>query len=71
MNKNLLLKIVNSILLLLFISQACSGLFHHALSHKMFEVIHEGGGIVLVIMSSIHLILNWNWIRNNFLRIKQ
>lgn len=71
MNKNLLLKIVNPILLLLLISQACSGFFRHSLSHEMFEIIHEGGGIVLVVLSSIHLILNWGWIRANFLKIKQ
>ncbi len=70
MNKNLLLKIINPILLILFISQACSGLFHHSLSHKMFEIVHEGGGIILVGISLVHLILNWGWVRGNFLKIK-
>jgi len=71
MNKNLLLKIINPILLLLLISQACSGFFHHSLSHKMFEIIHEGGGIFLVVISFLHLVLNWGWVRANFLKIKQ
>lgn len=68
MNKNLLLKIVNSVLFLLFISQACSGFFHHSLSHELFEIIHEGGGIFLVLLSLIHLYLNWGWVRVNFLK---
>ncbi len=70
MSKNFLLKIINLILLVLFISQACSGLFHHALSHKSFEIIHEGGGIILVIIAILHLILNWGWIRANYLKVK-
>lgn len=71
MDKNLLLKFVNLILLLLFISQASSSLLHHSLSHKIFEIIHEGGGIMLIIMSLIHLLLNWGWIRVNFLKIQR
>lgn len=68
MKKHQLLKIVNPILLLLFISQAGSGLLRHSLSHDVFEIIHEGGGIALIITSFIHLLLNWEWVRANFLK---
>ncbi|HOK09423.1 MAG TPA: hypothetical protein PLT82_07505 [Candidatus Hydrogenedens sp.] len=68
MSKATMLKVINPILLLLFINQASTGLFHHSLSHKMFEVLHEGGGIVLIIVSLLHLILNWGWVRSTFLK---
>ncbi len=71
MNKNLLLKIINPILLVLFITQACSGLFRDSLSHELFEIIHEGGGIILVVVSLLHLLLNWGWVRVNFLKMQQ
>ena len=67
MNKNLLLKIINPIRLLLFISQASSGLFHEYLSHELFELIHEKGGIILVLITLTHLYLNWGWVRANLL----
>lgn len=63
-----MLKITNVVLLLLFISQALSGLFHHSIPHELFEFLHEFGGIVLIITALIHLVLNWNWVRSAFFK---
>ena len=63
MKKNTALKIINPILLILFISQAVTGLFHMKLSPETFEALHEGGGTILIGLVIIHLILNFNWIK--------
>jgi len=64
MNRQTLLRLVNPLLALSFLSQAGSGLFHKALSHKAFEIIHEDGGYVLVVLALAHIALNWPWIRS-------
>jgi len=68
MTKAKALKIVNPILAVLFINQACTGIFHGNLSHEAFEILHEGGGIALIIAGVIHTWLNWNWVAANFFR---
>jgi hypothetical protein len=68
MKKNTVLKILNPILGILLINQVLMGLLHDILPHKVFEVLHEGGGIVFAIVVILHIILNWSWIKANFLR---
>ena len=68
MKKNTVLKIVNPILGVLLVNQVLMGLMHDMLPHEVFEVFHEGGGIVFAIVAILHVILNWNWIKANFLR---
>ena len=68
MTKAMALKIVNPILGVLIITQALSGFFHGALSYEAFEIIHEGGGALLILCVLVHVILNWNWIKANFLK---
>ena len=73
MTKNTALKILNPILGVLLINQALTGIFADALfrrSPRAFEVLHEGGGYLLVSLAILHVILNWNWIRANFFRKK-
>ncbi|HPU97782.1 MAG TPA: hypothetical protein PLO53_07485 [Candidatus Hydrogenedentes bacterium] len=65
MNRTLMLKVVNPLLAVSFLSQAGSGLFHGALSHEAFEVVHEGGGYLLIALALAHVLLNWPWIRAN------
>jgi hypothetical protein len=66
MKKNTALKILNPILLVLFVNQAVTGLFHAKISHEAFEFLHEGGGVLLLILAAIHLILNFNWIKASY-----
>lgn len=69
MNRAIILKVVNVILAILFLNQALTGFFHHSLSHRTFETLHEGGAILLVIFTLAHLYLNWGWIKSNLLKI--
>jgi len=66
--RNSVLKVVNPVLGLLLISQALTGILHDALPEKVFEVGHVGGGILLLVVAALHVILNWPWVKNNFLR---
>ena len=68
MKKNTLLKIINPILAIVFIYQISTGLMHEIIPKNRFETIHGTGGIVLLICVIIHLILNWNWVKVNFLK---
>jgi hypothetical protein len=61
------LKIVNPLLALSFLTQAGSGIFKHSLPHDAFEVVHEGGGWVLIALAAAHVVLNWSWIRAQML----
>ena len=68
MNRNAVLKIVNPILGLLFLNQVAVGVLHDMLPYTAFKVLHQGGGIVLTVATAVHVALNWNWVKVNFLR---
>jgi len=66
MKPNSILKIVNAVLAILFVNMILTGFLHDALSHKAFEILHQGGGVLFTIVTALHVILNWNWIKANF-----
>jgi hypothetical protein len=66
--KNTALRILNPFIGLLVLSQASTGLFGDHLPHKVFETVHEGGGILLVTGIVLHVILNFGWVKNNLLK---
>ena len=66
MNKYNTLKIVNPILLVLVLNQLVTGLVGGKLSHEAFEILHEGGGILLAVAVALHLILNWGWVQSTY-----
>ena len=71
MKKSALLKIVNPLLILLFITQALSGILHDYLmevSYETFEIIHGIGGYVFVFLVVVHVTLNWNWVKSTFFK---
>ena len=68
MNRMTLLKIVNPLLAVLALNQATTGLLFDLLPRPVFEIIHQGGGIAFVIAAGLHVLLNWNWIKSNYLR---
>lgn len=71
MKKSALLKIVNPLLILLFITQALSGILHDYLmevSYETFEIIHGIGGYVFVFLVVVHFTLNWNWVKSTFFK---
>jgi hypothetical protein len=68
MRKIVLLKTVNALIALLLVNQIVTGLLNETLPHRVFEVMHPGGGIVFAAAIVLHVILNWNWIKANWLR---
>lgn len=66
MKRNTALKILNPILLVLFINQAVTALLHDRISPDAFEFFHEGGGMILVVLILLHIILNFNWFKANY-----
>jgi uncharacterized membrane protein YraQ (UPF0718 family) len=68
MNKNRALKVVNPVLLVLFLNQAITGFLHEAIPHETYEVLHGGGGVAMVVVVVVHLLLNWSWVVNVLLK---
>jgi hypothetical protein len=66
--KNTALRILNPFIGLLVLSQAGTALFADKLPHKVFETVHEGGGMLLFTGVTLHVILNFGWIRMNLLK---
>jgi hypothetical protein len=66
MRRNTALKILNPILLLLFINQAITVLLRDHLSFKVFGLFHKTGGAILLCLIALHIILNFNWIKANY-----
>jgi len=68
MKKNTALKIVNPIMGVLLINQVLVAFLHDLLPKEVFEFLHEGGGVVFAVAAILHVTLNWNWIKMNFLQ---
>ena len=71
MMKNTALKIINPLLGLFFLNQALTGIFADEIfsrNPRAFEILHEGGGYVLIGLVVLHLVLNWNWIKASYFR---
>jgi hypothetical protein len=66
MRRNTALKILNPILVVLFINQAATALLRDYISHEAFEIFHKFGGFVLLSLIAVHIILNFNWVRANY-----
>ena len=67
-NKLKALKILNPILGILFIVQAGSGMFHGMIPWEIFEKVHGTTGYLFAAGVVTHFILNWSWIKANFLK---
>jgi hypothetical protein len=66
MKRNTALKILNPLLLLFFVNQVSTVLLFDHLSYKTFALFHKTGGTILLCLITLHLILNFNWIRANY-----
>ncbi len=67
MQKNTMFKILNPILAVLTVTQALSAFLADHLPREVFEWVHEGGGTLLLIGISLHVVLNWSWVRASLL----
>ena len=68
MKRNSVLKVVNPILAVLLLNQVLTGLLRGMLPKELFEVMHEGGGALVALGALVHVVLNWNWVRANYLK---
>jgi hypothetical protein len=66
MKRNTLHKILNPILAVLAINQAATALLSDELSPKVFEILHQGCGFVLLGLIALHFVLNFNWVKANY-----
>jgi hypothetical protein len=66
MRRNTALKILNPILVVLFINQAVTVMFLDELPAWAFQIFHKGGGATLLILIAVHFILNFNWVKANY-----
>ena len=68
MKKNTAFKILNPVLLAMFVNQAVTVLFRDELSPGAFRIFHMGGGTILLCLIALHFILNFNWVKANYFR---
>ncbi|MCX5778721.1 MAG: DUF4405 domain-containing protein [Elusimicrobia bacterium] len=72
MNKILMLRIVNLLLLITFAVMAATGIFFSMEIRvpfmKTLLAIHEFFGLLMVGLVIAHISLNWGWIKANFLK---
>ena len=75
MNKTVFLKITNLCLFISMLAQLCTGivLFFDLFTGKpkLFEMItqiHRYNGVTLAVLVIAHLLLNWGWIKVQFLK---
>ena len=68
MDKNAVLRVVNPALAILLLNQPFSAFLFEVTGWDFFESLHVGGGILLVLVATIHLMLNWRWVTTNFLK---
>jgi cytochrome b561 len=70
MNKKKALMIVNVFLALSFVFTAMGGLLRNfapdAMPYDQFRAIHPKFGIATVVLVTIHLVLNWGWVKNSY-----
>ena len=74
MDRQKLLKVVNPVMALAFLSSAAGGLTRFfapsVIPYDTFRKIHPIFGLVLVACVICHLVLNWNWIKAVYLKKK-
>lgn len=68
MNKNAALRIVNPIMAALILAQPLSAFLLSLTDWDVFEGVHIAGGVCLLIGAVVHVLLNWSWVKMNFLK---
>jgi hypothetical protein len=74
MKKQSILKVVNPLLALAFLwvvgTAALHSLSHDLIPYAIYARVHPIGGYVFAALALTHIVLNWNWIKANFLKKK-
>ena len=69
MTKNRLLVIVNLLLAILIISQLSTVILMKVVGYKGIVEIHAIIGSLIFILITMHVILNWVWIKKNIFKL--
>lgn len=59
---------VNAVLATAFVIQLLTVVFRDVISARTFYTVHIWCGRTLLTLAAVHLTLNWNWVRTNFLK---
>ena len=70
MNRLAALRVLNPLLALLLVNQILSGALAESLPHRVFEILHQGGAVIVTIAVLLHVSLNGNWIKAQYFRKK-
>jgi hypothetical protein len=65
MNKQKLLKPVNSLLAIDFILLVGTAFSDDIIPRDIFEIVHPVLGYTLIACVVFHIFLNWTWVKNN------
>jgi hypothetical protein len=70
-NKWLIL--INPVIALMMLSQAVTSLNYYFafIDRKTFLTLHMYGGYILTVFILTHLIINWFWVKNTFVKKKK
>ena len=71
MKKSMALKLVNIFLVLSFIGIVLVVGLRRVLSTDIFYAVHPKLGYLFITLAFMHIALNWNWIKSNFLKKKK
>lgn len=66
MKKQAVLRVLNPVLFLLMLYQGVTGFFRVSL-YEHFKAVHPIAGALLILLATLHLILNWSWVRSQYL----
>jgi len=71
MNKQSILKVLNVFLLFDFLCLLVTVLLNETLPKEVFFKIHPIFGSILLFLVVAHLVLNWSWIKNSYIKRKK
>jgi hypothetical protein len=64
MNKIAWLKLINTLLLVSFLAQVASSLLLIFRFSETAATFHKYNGLLFILLASLHIGLNWGWIRS-------
>ncbi len=68
MNKQKMLKVLNPLLGLDIAALAGSVALRNILPPDFYPTVHPVLGVLLFLLAGTHVVLNWAWIRQNYLK---
>ncbi len=66
MNRQKALRTLNPVMLVVLLYQGVTGVFRFTF-YEHFKLMHPIFGLVLLLLGAMHLVLNWPWVKSNYL----